>query len=56
MFEKYDINCFILNVSQPEYETKRFILSFMNTIFYPLGLLTPFTMKAKLIMKNLRIH
>ena len=37
----------------PEKLTKRIILSQTNSIFDPLGLIAPFTIKAKFLMKNL---
>ena len=41
------------NPEIPEILTKRMILSQMNSIFDPLGLIAPFTIKAKFLMKNL---
>ena len=41
---------YVLTVSDPE--TKRSLLSIASRIFDPMGLITPFTIRAKMLFKN----
>ena len=49
-------DCFLYNVNaepQPAKLTKRQILKKESTVFDPIGFLAPFTLKAKMILKEL---
>ena len=47
---------FKASLDAPEKLTKRYVLSIANSIYDPIGLLTPFTVKVKIILRSIWAH